>query len=96
MPLLDAHALAAALGDLPGWVANGKAIARTFTFPSFPDAIAFVTRLAFEAERADHHPDLLVSYRNVLVTWSTHSEGGVTEKDLAGARAADACASKGT
>lgn len=92
MPLLTPDALETALRTLPGWDTDGHALARQFTFESFPDAIAFVTRLAFEAERADHHPDLLVTYRKVLVTWSTHSEGGVTEKDLAGARAADACA----
>jgi len=48
-----------------------------------------ITRLAFDAEKADHHPDLVVSYRRVTVTWTTHSEGGVTEKDFAGAALAD-------
>jgi 4a-hydroxytetrahydrobiopterin dehydratase len=75
-----------------GWALAGEAIARQFTFKTFPDAIAFVTRLAFDAEAADHHPDLLVSYRRVTVTWSTHSEGGITEKDFAGAAQADAIA----
>jgi len=73
-------------------VLDGKALVRQYTFASFPDAIAFATRLAFDAEAADHHPDLLISYRHVTVTWSTHSEGGVTELDLAGARASDAAA----
>lgn len=92
MPLLSADAIHNALGDLPGWSTDGRALVRQYTFPSFPDAIAFATRLAFDAEAADHHPDLLISYRKVTVTWSTHSEGGVTEKDLAGARASDAAA----
>jgi 4a-hydroxytetrahydrobiopterin dehydratase len=82
------------LRDLPGWSREGDAIARQFTFPSFPDAIAFVTRLAFDAEAADHHPDLLVNYRRVTVKWSTHSEGGVTEKDFNGARQAEAAAGR--
>ena len=69
-----------------------NALVRQFTFRGFPDAIAFVTRLAFDAEANDHHPDLAVSYKRVTVTWSTHSEGGVTEKDVAGARQADAIA----
>ena len=60
----------------------------TWAFLKCP-AIAFVTRLAFEAEAHDHHPDMLVSFRNVTVTWSTHSAGGVTEKDVSGARQAD-------
>lgn len=90
MPVLTPEAIARVLEDLPGWTTDGKALVRTFTFRSFPDSIAFATRLAFDAEAADHHPDLHISYRKVTVSWSTHSEGGVTEKDIAGARAADA------
>ena len=82
----------ARLAAHPGWTLAGEAITRQFTFKSFPDAIAFVTRLAFDAQAADHHPDLLVSFKRVTVTWSTHSEGGVTEKDFAGAAQADAVA----
>jgi len=48
-----------------------------------------VNRLVPAAEAADHHPDILINYRRVTLTYSTHSEGGVTEKDLAGAAAAD-------
>ena len=92
MPKLSATALKAALGALPGWKGTSKAIKRQYTFPTFADAITFSTRLAFDAEAADHHPDLLICYRTVTATWPTHSEGGVTEKDLAGARASDASA----
>lgn len=92
MPILSAAGLKTALRDLPGWKSTGKAIKRQYTFPTFPDAIAFATRLAFDAESADHHPDLVISHRKVTVTWSTHSEGGVTRKDLLGAKAADAAA----
>lgn len=77
-----------------GWAVKGDGLVRTFPFNSFPDAIAFVTRLAFDAEAADHHPDLSVSYRKVTVTWSTHSEGGITEKDFAGVGQADAIATR--
>jgi 4a-hydroxytetrahydrobiopterin dehydratase len=75
----------AALARLPGWTRHGDAIGRQFTFASFPDAIAFVTRLAFQAEATDHHPDLAINYKRVTVTWSTHDAGGVTPKDLEGA-----------
>lgn len=92
MPRLAAKTLKTALSSLPGWKGTSKAIKRHYTFPTFPDAIAFTTRLAFAAEAADHHPDLLISYRKVTVTYSTHSEGGVTRKDIAGAKAADAAA----
>jgi len=76
-----------ALKALPGWTLQGEAVTRQFTFASFRDAIAFVTRLAFEAEAADHHPDLAINYKRVTVTWSTHDEGGVTRKDVDGAKA---------
>lgn len=82
------------LSALPNWARQGDALTRKFTFASFADAIAFVTRLAFEAEAADHHPDLGVSYRKVTVTWSTHSDGGITEKDFAGVRQSDIIATK--
>ena len=74
---------------MSAWSRTDKALSRTFTFPSFPDAVAFVTRLGFYAESVDHHPDMLVSYKKVTVTWSTHSAGGVTDKDFAGAEQSD-------
>ena len=67
------------------WSRTDKALTRTFTFASFPDSIAFATRLGFYAESVDHHPDILISYKKVTVTWSTHDAGGVTSKDQAGA-----------
>jgi 4a-hydroxytetrahydrobiopterin dehydratase len=73
---------------LPGWELDGAAIKRKFTFAGFPDAVAFVVRLGFTAEAADHHPDLLVNYKRVTVTYSTHSAGGLTDKDFDGAAAA--------
>ena len=82
------------LAGLSGWAVESNALARTYTFATFPDAIAFVTRLAFEAEAADHHPDLTVSYRRVRVVWSTHSAGGITDKDFAGAAQSDMIATK--
>lgn len=82
------------LRDCPGWTSERDGLEKTFTFASFPDAIAFVTRLAFDAEAADHHPDLTVTYRRVLVRWSTHSEGGVTEKDFEGVRRSETIAAR--
>ena len=70
----------------PGWALDGDAIRRQFTFGGFADAIAFVARLAFDAEAADHHPDIMINYKRVTLTFSTHSEGGLTDKDFAGAR----------
>jgi 4a-hydroxytetrahydrobiopterin dehydratase len=74
---------------LNGWTLEGDAIRKQFTFKDFLEAIAFLNRLAPEAERADHHPDILINYKRVTLTYSTHSEGGLTEKDFAGAATAD-------
>jgi 4a-hydroxytetrahydrobiopterin dehydratase len=80
--------------SLNGWALEGDAIRKQFTFDGFLEAVAFVNRLAPEAEQADHHPDILINYKRVTLTYSTHSEGGLTEKDFAGAAAADRAASR--
>ena len=76
------------LESLSGWTLAGDAITRQFTFAGFPDAVAFIVRLGFAAEAVDHHPDLLVNYKRVTVTYSTHSEGGLTARDFEGANSA--------
>lgn len=70
---------------LPGWRLAKASIRRKFTFAGFPDALAFVVRLGFDAEAADHHPDFLINYKRVTLTFTTHSEGGLTAKDFDGA-----------
>ena len=77
------------LEGLTGWTLEGDAIKKQFTFNDFPEAIAFVNRLAPEAEAADHHPDILINYKRVTLTYTTHDSGGLTEKDFAGAAMAD-------
>ena len=78
--------------SLAGWTLEGDAIRKQFTFAGFPEAVAFVDRLVPVAEAADHHPDILINYKRVTLTYSTHSEGGLTEKDFACAAAADGLA----
>jgi 4a-hydroxytetrahydrobiopterin dehydratase len=78
------------LTGLDGWALEGTAIRKQYTLGGFPDAIAFVTRIAFDAEAADHHPDILINYKRVTLTFSTHSDGGLTDKDFEGAQQADA------
>ena len=92
MAKLDEAAIKKALESAKGWALDGNTIRRQFTLASFPDAIAFVTRLAFDAESADHHPDILINYKRVTLIYSTHSEGGLTQKDFDGARRADTLA----
>jgi 4a-hydroxytetrahydrobiopterin dehydratase len=93
MARLTSDELDQALAGLAGWERDGDAIRRRFSFPGFPEAIGYVVRVAFAAEAADHHPDLLVEYKRVTVRYWTHTDGGVTAKDVEGARAADALAS---
>lgn len=87
--LLADAAIAAALETLPGWSRRDHALVKTFAFAGFPDAIAFVTRTAFAAERLDHHPDLDIRYDKVHVVLSTHSAGGITDLDVQLAREMD-------
>ena len=82
----------ARLRHLPGWTLARHGIEREFTFAGFPEAVAFVGRLVAPCEAADHHPDLQIHYRRVLVRFTTHSASGLTEKDFAGARLADEAA----
>lgn len=77
---------------LSGWTLTGDAIRKQYSFAGFPEAIAFVNRLAPKAESADHHPDILINYKRVTLTYSTHSEGGLTAKDFEGAAMADGLA----
>lgn len=64
-----------------GWREEDDALVREFEFDSFAAGIAFVDRLAEVADRENHHPDIDIRYRRVLVRWSTHSAGGVTDRD---------------
>ena len=89
MPRLSASAAEQLLKTIRGWRLEGDQITKQFTFRDFPEAVRFVNGLVPEAEAADHHPDILINYKRVTLTYSTHSEGGLTEKDFAGAAMAD-------
>jgi 4a-hydroxytetrahydrobiopterin dehydratase len=92
MPTLTDTEIAERLQSVPQWARDGNTIRREFTCPTFADAVAFIVRVGFAAEAADHHPDIAVHYKRVTLTFWTHSEGGLTAKDFAGAAAADAAA----
>jgi 4a-hydroxytetrahydrobiopterin dehydratase len=77
------------LKTLDGWTLEGNAIKKQYVLKAFPEAVAFVNRLVPGAEAADHHPDILINYKRVTLTYSTHSEGGLTDKDFEGAKLAD-------
>jgi 4a-hydroxytetrahydrobiopterin dehydratase len=85
-------AIQRALGALPGWSRKGDTLVRSYQRPTFLDGIAFVQRIAMEAEDLDHHPDVDIRYTTIHIALSTHSAGGITELDLELARRIDAAA----
>lgn len=82
------------LSELDGWqeVEGRDAIQKTFTFKNFNQAFGFMTRVAMQAEKLDHHPEWFNVYKTVEVTLSTHDAGGVTELDIKLARFMDKAA----
>lgn len=83
MTTLDDAAIQAGLDQLPEWQRDGDALVRTYTRRDWLDAIAFLDRIAPEAERRNHHPDVSITgYRNVTIRLMTHSAGGITQRDL--------------
>lgn len=77
-----------------GWTieGEGKALVRSFTFKDFSEAFGFLTRVAIHAEKVDHHPEFLSVWNRVDFRLTSHDSGGVTERDLALAKAIDAIA----
>jgi 4a-hydroxytetrahydrobiopterin dehydratase len=90
MPLLTDAEIEEGLKGLNGWERKGNEIVRVFKNKSFVDSVGFVNKISILAEKADHHPDILIQYKNVTLTLSTHSKGGLTEKDFNLAREIDA------
>jgi 4a-hydroxytetrahydrobiopterin dehydratase len=82
MTLLDEQGLARELAQTPGWAQTGDAIVRTVKLADFTAAMNFVNQVAERAEAADHHPDILIQWNKVTLTLSTHSAGGLTDKDF--------------
>ena len=92
MAVLTPTDLTEKLKGLDGWSQAGDAIRKEFVFQDFPEAVLFVSALVPGAEDSDHHPDIEIHYKRVVLSYSTHSEGGVTEKDIDGAAMANAVA----
>ncbi len=77
------------MAKLPGWRVEQGVLTRTFSFPNFVEALAFVQSLGVEAEQKQHHPDLDIRYSKVKVGLMTHDAGGITSKDIDMAQMAD-------
>lgn len=90
MPRLGKDEARARLGNLQGWKLDDDEIEKEYRFADFKQAMAFVNRVADLAEQANHHPDIEIKYNRVELSLSTHSEGGLTDKDFALAEQIDA------
>jgi 4a-hydroxytetrahydrobiopterin dehydratase len=85
--LLDEQIIQSSLPD--GWEYDRmkNVIRKDFVKNNFLDAVSFINKIAAIAERTDHHPDILLHhYKNILITYATHSAGGVTQMDIDAAR----------
>ena len=82
METLTDNQIASELAETPGWGKSGAAITRTVERADFRDALLFLGAVAYLAERANHHPDVAISWNQVTLTLSTHSAGGLTFADF--------------
>ena len=82
MELLTEDEIAAQLASLPGWTREGSSITRSVTRDDFRGAMLFTGAVAYLAEEANHHPDILIQWNRVTLTLSTHSAGGLTGADF--------------
>ncbi|MEJ7717635.1 MAG: 4a-hydroxytetrahydrobiopterin dehydratase [Thermoleophilaceae bacterium] len=92
MALLSDEEIESRLGALPGWERKGKALRRNFRFEDFVGSVDFVNRVVPVAEEMSHHPDVAISWNEVAVAITTHSQGGITDSDFALAREIDGVA----
>ena len=80
MSLIEEKNMNEELGRIDGWTFNNKSISKTYSFTSYMDGINFINRLAVEAEKTNHHPDMIVGWCKIVVTFTSHDKGGVTEQ----------------
>jgi 4a-hydroxytetrahydrobiopterin dehydratase len=89
MSVLTPEVVQERLRSLPQWKLEGEEIVREFSFADFVAAMAFVNRVAEQAEKAGHHPDIDIRYNKVRLALVTHDKGGLTEQDMKLATIAD-------
>ena len=82
MAALSKNEIQLKLKEMRGWSHQGKSIQKRYTLKSFMPAMGLVNKIAEEAEKVQHHPDITINYNVVGIALSTHSEGGVTQKDF--------------
>jgi 4a-hydroxytetrahydrobiopterin dehydratase len=83
MQALDQNTIQNRLGEIPGWTLEDGKLTREFNFENFVAAFGFMTAVALEAEKANHHPEWFNVYNRVRVQLTTHDAGGISDKDFA-------------
>ena len=94
MPALNIQQINLHLKTVPDWSRHAQTIFRTFKFEGFMTSIAFVRRIAKQALKINHHPDIDIRFDKVTLTLTTHDEGGITKKDFSLAQKCDEVFSK--
>lgn len=89
MGLLTMDEVKKKVHDLKGWELYDGVIQKKFSFRSFKASMAFVNKVAELADSVDHHPDMIINYNRVLLKLTTHSQGGITDKDFSLAQMID-------
>jgi 4a-hydroxytetrahydrobiopterin dehydratase len=82
MPAFSSAEITQGLTAIPEWRLENGALARSFSFTDFREAMSFVNSVAAVAERAGHHPDIDIRYNKVNLALSSHDAGGITERDF--------------
>ena len=89
MSLIKEEHLSKELGKLDGWIYGDRSITKTYSFTTYMDSISFINRLAGEAEKNNHHPDMVVGWCKVVVAFTSHEKGGVTKECVIMAKRSD-------
>ncbi|MFY9268113.1 MAG: 4a-hydroxytetrahydrobiopterin dehydratase [Candidatus Manganitrophaceae bacterium] len=82
MGLLSMNEVKRKVHDLKGWELYDNMLQKKYSFKSFKAAMRFVNRVADLSDSVDHHPDIMINYNRVLLKLTTHSQGGITDKDF--------------
>jgi 4a-hydroxytetrahydrobiopterin dehydratase len=88
-PKLGSDVVDAWLAQHDGWAREGEALVRTFKLADFGAALSLAVRVGMQAEKRDHHPDVLIGWGKAKFVWTTHDAGGITALDLELAEATD-------
>ena len=80
MTLLNKREIGKKLEDLDGWIYANRALLKDIKFQTYMESIGFINQIAKKAEQLNHHPDMLVGWCKIKISFTSHDEGGVTQK----------------